>query len=827
MRNVHLICNAHLDPVWLWQWQEGAAEALSTFRVSVEMIEKYGSFIFNHNEAILYEWVEKYEPKLFAKIQKYVKTGQWNIIGGWYLQPDCNMPCGEAFVRQIAVGRSYFKEKFGKDIDTAINFDPFGHSQGLVQIMAKSGYKYYMFGRPDRDSMKLPAEVFQWKGYEGSSVTACRFAGWYNAHPGKAKEVLEQRLKDHSDWEPLCLLWGVGNHGGGPSKKDLAEIEEMIKEHKDQKIMHSTAQKFFAEVSRKKSNMPVVNKDLNPWAIGCYTSMARIKQKYRQLENDLFCAEKMNAHSWLAGLSKYPKEELEKVQKILLKAQFHDTLPGSAIQEVEEDTLNMMGCGLELASNLKTDAFFALCSGQHKAKDGDCPLIVYNPHPYEIEKIVEGEIHLRDQGASNIYREVKLISNKKEIVCQAEKESSNQNGQWRKKVVFAAKLAPGINRFDCEITDKDKHPEINFPPKNDKYVFKTKQLFVEVSKKTGHLESYKIDGKNLIKQKGVRPLVIMDDADPWGMFKKEHGKVCGTFKAATKKEVSQICNLPKGKTLDAVHIVEDGPIRTIVESIMTYNRSVIVSRYKLPKVGTEIEIEMRVYWNETDRLLKLAIPANFKDSQVISQDAFGIKDLRVDGIENVSQKWAIVYDKKANLALSCINNGTYGSDFSDNEYRLSLLRSPAYSASPVPYVLDRYHPRIDQGERIFNFWLNGSNVSQRKQKIETEALIRNEKEFVLNFYPSGDGKKPVKPISVDNKLIHISAVKQSDKGNDLVVRLFESSGYKKKAKLNIPSIKKTYKLDFDGFEVKTLRINLKTKKAKETDLLEKGSEVVK
>ena len=109
---IHLICNAHIDPVWLWTWHEGAAEAVSTFRTAVEFCEKYDGFIFNHNEALLYEWIEEYEPALFARIQEQVKKGNWHIMGGWYLQPDTQMLSGESLVRQIEEGRKYFDEKY-------------------------------------------------------------------------------------------------------------------------------------------------------------------------------------------------------------------------------------------------------------------------------------------------------------------------------------------------------------------------------------------------------------------------------------------------------------------------------------------------------------------------------------------------------------------------------------------------------------------------------------------------------------------------------------------------------------------------------------------
>ena len=207
-RQVHLICNAHIDPVWLWEWEEGAAEAISTFRTAAELAENDKAFIFNHNEVTLYKWVQEYEPSLFKKIQKLVKQGKWHIMGGWYLQPDCNMPSGESFVRQILLGNNYFKKYFGVKPKTAINFDSFGHSQGLVQILAKSGYDSYLFGRPTWEWFDLKNHKFVWVGFDGSEIMATRFLGWYGTALGKAAKQIKERIKDNSD-QDVFQCFGV------------------------------------------------------------------------------------------------------------------------------------------------------------------------------------------------------------------------------------------------------------------------------------------------------------------------------------------------------------------------------------------------------------------------------------------------------------------------------------------------------------------------------------------------------------------------------------------------------------------------------------------
>ena len=207
-KKIYLLCNAHLDPVWLWKREEGMAEAISTFRVAAKFCEKYDGFIFNHNESVLYEWVEEHEPELFARIQKLVKEGKWHIMGGWYLQPDCVMPCGESFIRQIETGNAYFQEKFGVIPKTAINFDPFGHTRGLVQILVKYGYDNYLFMRPYHI---IPEQNFIWKGYDGSEILGHCLLGVYNSPRGEIAKRLDPMIAHEQ--EKILMCWGVGNHG--------------------------------------------------------------------------------------------------------------------------------------------------------------------------------------------------------------------------------------------------------------------------------------------------------------------------------------------------------------------------------------------------------------------------------------------------------------------------------------------------------------------------------------------------------------------------------------------------------------------------------------
>jgi alpha-mannosidase len=821
---IHLVCNAHLDPVWLWDWEEGAGEALSTFRSAVALCREFPAFVFNHNEAILYRWVEEYEPELFQKIQRLVKEKRWHILGGWYLQPDCNMPSGESFVRQILLGRRYFREKFGVDVRTAANLDPFGHSRGLVQILAKSGYESYIFCRPGRAEASLPAEDFVWVGYDGSEVTAALVSAHYNSPGGEAKKKVLDWIAKHPERDLSLLLWGVGDHGGGASRNDLKELEELMKDNKNCGVLHSHPDAYFQDLGKKRAQLPRHAKDINPWAVGCYTSMARIKQKHRRLENDLFLTEKITAAASFQGLMAYPREELQEAQLDLAFSQFHDILPGSSIQLAEESSLGRLDHGLEILSRVKARGFFAMTSGEAPAAEGEIPIFAYNPHPFPVKGVFACEFQPYEINRSGMYLFPQVYSKGRRLPSQPEKEASNLNIEWRKKVIFAAELEPSrMNRFSCRLEKRPHKPAPLIREKEGRIVFRTKDIEVVINTRTGLVDVYRVAGRDFLARNAFRPLVIRDSSDPWGMTVKRFRDVAGQFELASPPEGSEVSGI-QPQPVSSVRILEEGAVRTVVESVMTFGRSAIFQRYRLPGRGSEVEVELRIHWNEKDRMLKLAIPTLYRGAHFIGQTAYGVAELPVDGNEAVAQKWVAVVSAEDDAVLTVINEGSYGSDFLDGELRLSLLRSPAYSADPVPsgpmIIQDRYVPRIDQGERMFRFWINGGRRRTRLAAVDREALVKNEKPPLLPFFPAGRGKRPQPFVLLSDGAVQISALKKAEDGNALIIRLFEPTGKSRTTTVSLPwaGTKKTVHLR--AFEIKTLAFDRKTRRFRELGLLE-------
>ncbi len=824
MKSVHLVSNAHIDPVWLWEWEEGAAEAVSTFRSAADLCEHFDGFVFNHNEVILYQWVEEYEPALFRRIQRLVRQGRWHIMGGWYLQPDCNMPAGESFVRQILLGREYFTKHFGVAPTTAINLDPFGHSRGLVQILRKSGYDSYLFCRPDQTNCPLPDDVFLWEGYDGSRILGTRVPGSYLSSLGQARKKVDAHIANLKNRDCTVVLWGVGNHGGGPSRKDIRDLAALIKSRPDIAIRHSTPEAYFQALRRRGGSFPIFRNSLNPWAVGCYTSQIRIKQEHRRLEGDLYITEKMAAAAWLNRLMAYPAKEFRQAMHDLALSEFHDILPGSSIQPVEASALRLMHHARESLARVKARAFFALAGGQPQARTRRTPILVYNPHPYPVQAIVECEFQLADQNWTGTFTRVDVYRRGRWMPSQVEKESSNLNLDWRKHVVFTAELAPAqMNRFDCVLSIIARKPVQRLKMKRGGVRFKTRDLDILINAKTGCLDRYIVHGQPLVRPGAGQPLVMFDTADSWGMLVRKFRRRAGKFALLDRKTGCRFSGVTK--PIPSVRVIEDGPARSVVEAVWGYGDSFLSLRYKLPKQGTEIEIECRVYWNEKDRILKLAIPTPDRDSVCRGQTVFGVEPISSDGNEAVAQQWVAVVSAAGQTALTCINDGTYGLDFHKGELRLSLLRSAAYSGHPIgqrPIIpQDRFSPRIDQGERIFRFWLNGGSANERLAAVSREAQVKNEPPMALSFFPSGKGRSIRPLIMLSDPVIQLVAAKKAEHGQALILRLFEPTGRRHSTTVLLPFARMKKQVTLNGFEVRTIRVVPQHRTWTETNLMEK------
>ena len=779
MKELHLICNAHLDPVWQWDWNEGLTAALATFYSAAELADEY-DYIFCHNEALLYEWIEEYAPKLFARIQELVKAGKWHIMGGWYVQPDCNIPSGEGFLRQIESGLKYFKEKFGVRPTVAVNFDSFGHTQGLVQILKKCGYEGYIFCRPMHWMFDLPKMVFDWVGFDGSSIKAARFQDdtIYCSELGNAVNAIKRKMVPWEKEEIAFALWGVGNHGGGASRRDLQDIEAFTREQKANgvTVLHSTPEAFFGKIT------PTVSFDaaLQPCFIKCYSSIARFKRKYAELENKLILTEKICSYADSEGVYTYDFVSFFEAQKNMATVQFHDVLSGTCIIEGEKSSIQKADHALELLDKQFTKAFIGLCAGYEKADPGVYPVFVFNPHPNREEQIFNGEIFLLDGIVSDTEGyEFTVRREGREVPFQVIKESSCINMDRSKRLAIKAALNPlSITRFDIEVRRGERKYLDRAPVASFDTADGARATF---NKAAGSLCSYAVGGKEYIDGDAFVPIVYDDNADPWGW----HMKSLGT-------------NYRKAEVKTSLRVVERGELLTELESIYDTGESSIRIAYKLYKDFDYIDVTVNVYWNDAGKGLKLEIPLK-EIGRFIGQTAFGTQEY-TQGIESCSQRFVGV--EAGDKILAVFKDGTYGCSVEDGKLYITLLNGSVYCAHPVgdlPIIDEqRFNRYIDLGRHEYSFRLEVC----KEGELEKKATAFTQKPYALNFYPHGTGeKRETSPITISNDKIALSAFRKTD-ADTYMIRLVNNCNQGTRCECTV--FDKTVKLSFVKYEVKTL-----------------------
>lgn len=354
MITVHLILNAHIDPVWLWPWQAGMDETIATCRSACERLDAHPDAIFTFGEAWGLRIVERTDPELFARIRDHVKAGRWDLSGGWWIQPDCNLAGGRGLEKQIALGRRYLESRFGTFPRVACNVDSFGHAATLPRIMRASGQDRYVMMRPQEHERALPSRLFLWRGFpEDEGVITFRIAHDY-ATRTITREHVEASLEDLPPGvaHTMCFI-GVGDHGGGPTERQIAWCRENADAIAGCKLVFSSPQRFFDAVAD--AALPVFEGELQPHAVGCYSVTRAIKLAVRRAEHVLGAAEIATRFD--------PRPEpdvharLERAWEDVCFNHFHDTLAGTCIPSAYRVLEDQVGGAAAIADGIAQTAF--------------------------------------------------------------------------------------------------------------------------------------------------------------------------------------------------------------------------------------------------------------------------------------------------------------------------------------------------------------------------------------------------------------------------------------------------------------------------------------
>ena len=335
---VYLVSHAHLDMNWKWGYNETVVLTIETFRTMLDLMNEYDQFVFSHSQAAAYQIIEEFAPEMLDEIRQRIKEGRWEAFPSSWTEPDRNLSSGESLSRHILYTKKYMKKLFGIEPESLqVDFvpDAFGHSISIPEILARGGIKYmYIMRGCDRE------HLFKWRARSGETVLAFRERYSYKGAIRYDSFADMPVLCKKSDIDFELKIYGVCNHGGGPTRRDIETALDMQTWPVMAKLEFSSYINFFKRLELHADKFNTVEDELNFIFTGCYTSTSRIKMANRISEARLFDSEMLCAGAALLGSKDYG-ESFRKAWERVMYNQFHDILPGCGITETREHAMGI------------------------------------------------------------------------------------------------------------------------------------------------------------------------------------------------------------------------------------------------------------------------------------------------------------------------------------------------------------------------------------------------------------------------------------------------------------------------------------------------------
>ncbi len=799
-----MIGHGHIDPTWLWRWTEGYEEVRATFRSALERMAETPDFRFTASSACFYAWIQACDPEMFEQIRQRVKEGRWEIAGGWWVEPDCNIPEGESFVRHGLYSQRFFQREFGLRARVGFNPDSFGHAGTLPQIYKKMGIDYYVYMRPEpvREMHYPQGTTFWWEAKDGSRILACNLQESYNADLDTLERI--SRIVHNPHLNPgqkhVIAFYGVGNHGGGPTKRSIEQILEAQRRSELPKAEFSTLIGYFEGfmATTRESHIPVLATDLQHHARGCYSAHAGVKRMNRRAEHELMLGERLATIAWLLTGHPVPKERLARAWQYVLYNQFHDILAGTSLEASYEDARDQQGAARTIAVETANEALQVIARNIDTTPEGNT-VIAFNPLPWAVTETL-----VAPQNASRTLEQPLHLADERGKTVPVQTVQGERIGHVN--YAFTAALPPlGYRCF--HLRSGSRKAKLTGMLEAGRDFLENNWWRLEFDPYSGHISRLfdKKNGKDVLKKGNVLAAMV-DSSDTWSHGYDEFRVEAGRFGNA------------------AITLLDAGDVRATVLVSNSYGHSTAETYVTLYRCADTIDCRFRINWQERYTLLKLAYETRIQDGKVSCDTAYGVQEREARGEEEPCQKWVDLTGDidSAPYGLALLNDAQYGFDARDGVLRQTLLRSPAYAHHDNGRVDASYSwPVMDQGWHRFHVRLVPHSGAWQEAGVPRKAWGLNEPPIV-HIESAHPGTLPPSAsfMEADAGNVILSVMKPSEEGDDLIVRGYETAGLPAHVHIRSPRLAKVVTARFAPHEIKTLRIRTDTWKAREVNLLE-------
>jgi alpha-mannosidase len=788
---IHLTGNSHIDAAWLWPWTESVDVVKRTFGTALQLMNEYPDYTYTQSAAQYNEWIADKYPAMNEEIKKRIKEGRWEVVGGMWVEPDLNMPDGESQVRSLLLGKRFFQKQYGVDVRIGWNPDSFGYNWQLPQIYKRSGVDYFVTQKMAwNDTNQLPFKLFWWESPDGSKVLAY-FPHDYandNLNPVRLSADLAQARKNAPGMEEMMDLYGVGDHGGGPTR---AILDEGVHWRRPDAIMpkmqFGLAQPFFTHAEQNLSTdstewnytsiakgytfpKPEESKIAIPtwkdemyfeYHRGVMTTQANHKRNMRESEEWTLNAEKYASFAWLNGDS-YPNTELTEAWKKITFNGFHDLAAGSGIGIIYKEAQDDFDQIRRATNEISAKALHTLAAGVNTRGPGEA-VLVFNPLAWSRSGVVPIDVQFSEASANG----VSVTDAHGRALPAAVLSSDAKTNTY--KLLVDLKDVPSMGYEVLHVASGAK-PFVS-DLKASGTTLENAELRVVVDPATGCITSLfdkKANFESLAKGACGNQLQTFKDTpkdyDAWNIDP-------GTLDHMTPIE-----------TVDSVALVEKGPMRATIRVSRTWQSSKFVQDITLYAGADTVDVVNDIDWHETHVLLKAAFPLAASGPMATYEIPYGNIERPTTRnntweqarFEVPAMRWADLGDNQHGFSL--INESKYGYDAKDNVLRLSLLRSPTWP-----------DPDADRGHHHFGYALYPHAGPWKEARTERAGYEYNYRLRAMQV-ESHTGSLPAEHsyLSVAPENVVLTAVKKAEDDNGLIFRVFEWAGKESEVTFTVP-----------------------------------------
>lgn len=836
---VHCVGHAHIDMNWKWGWPETVATVNDTFATVLKLMDEFPEFVFSQSQASIYAIVEKYNPEMLEKIKARVREGRWEVTASHWVENEKNIVGGESLSRHLLYTRRYMEKLFGlKPEDVVIDWAPdtFGHAATVPTYLARGGIKYCYMMRPGEMAGRRPT-AFRWKGPDGSEILVKNDMAW-----GYSARIIAVDLsKGLVDFVRLSgghnhmFLYGIGDHGGGPTRCDLKRIEDISAWPVFPVVKFATARSAFEALERDSGKLPVIEDELNSEFTGCYTSQSIIKKAVDYSERRLIDAEYAALMAWKLKGMEYPRAKLEQSWKDCLFNHFHDILPGSGVRDTRHYSMGLFQNIITESSMIETlalrriasaidtsgdrkgqkaaralppafymDAFGAgvgvgaiggnMSSAEQSAGQGDRPFVIFNPQASDRNEVVE--VTLWD---NPIGGDMTPLKNRPYSVIAPEGKTLPAQfigegyvyGHRFIKLAFPVKIAAfGYSVYTVTEAATENYPSalklLQAPyhctysswERAARFGCENASVLLELNPKTGGILRLrdKKSGRDIIGPKNQVPVLEYSNERPRTMSS-------WLIDLAGKKEAVDV------KSISYATI---GPhkIEIKVEAAVRDSRFTVV--YELQAESPLVSIHIKGNWLETGNAEKgcpaLRMPFAFNlDSAAASYEIpFGSIQRKLNSDEEVpALQWAKVRGGQGKKTAGCLvlNDCKHGYALDGNTLRVSLIRS-SYEPDLTPELGEH---EIHLG--LFPFAGNLSSADAAK----CAGKFNHRPKVTGTDIHAGTLPAAMRLIKLSAANVMVSGFKKAEDNNAVIVRLYETEGKAANLEISLDKILGTIK----------------------------------